>query len=200
MLLWHATAIALTAVFVLSGFDGWYFATTNSTLLFSIAIPSAIVGGLVPILTPLILWTVGWVWKKPRVVTTGWAVATSALLGLLLSFLYKTFTGRVPPVGAGAADMSQMFRFGFLRGGVFWGWPSSHTTVAFAVATTIFLLFPRSKFLRILSVVFALYVGLGVSVTIHWFSDFVAGAIFGTIVGLSVIQVYSTKSPTTKHH
>jgi hypothetical protein len=27
-----------------------------------------------------------------------------------------------------------MFRFGFWRGGVCWGWPSSHTTIAFAMA------------------------------------------------------------------
>jgi membrane-associated phospholipid phosphatase len=31
-----------------------------------------------------------------------------------------------------------------------------------------------------------LYVGLSVSVTIHWFSEFVAGAIFGSLIGVVV--------------
>ena len=31
-----------------------------------------------------------------------------------------------------------------------------------------------------------LYVGIGVSLTIHWFSDFVAGVIFGSVIGIVV--------------
>jgi hypothetical protein len=33
------------------------------------------------------------------------------------------------------------------------------------------------------ALLYACYVGLGVSMTIHWFSDFVAGAIIGSVVG-----------------
>ena len=35
------------------------------------------------------------------------------------------------------------------------------------------------------------YIGLGVSMTIHWFSDFAAGAILGTIIGLVVGRSFS---------
>ena len=33
---------------------------------------------------------------------------------------------------------------------------------------------------------YAFYVGIGVSATIHWFSEFAAGGIFGTLVGVVV--------------
>jgi membrane-associated phospholipid phosphatase len=89
------------------------------------------------------------------------------------------------------ADLSHVFRFGLLRGGVFWGWPSSHTTIAFAMAVTVFRLFPRQKWLGYLAITYAFYVGLGVSMTIHWFSDFVAGALVGTVIGVVVGTSFS---------
>jgi membrane-associated phospholipid phosphatase len=79
-------------------------------------------------------------------------------------------------------DTSHGFQLGWLKGGVFWGWPSSHTTVAFAMAACLITLHPRNK----------TFVGLGVSVTIHWFSESGAGGIFGglieTVVGKSFVN------------
>jgi membrane-associated phospholipid phosphatase len=92
--------------------------------------------------------------------------------------------GRVPvifPIG------SREFHFGFLKGGVFYGWPSSHTTVAFAMAAAIRTLYPSSKVVRCVALLFALYIGVGVSMTIHWFSDFVAGAIIGAAIGMMTV-------------
>jgi hypothetical protein len=60
---------------------------------------------------------------------------------------------------------THIFRFGFLRGGVFWGWPSSHTTIAFAMAVTILMLFPKQKWVGYMAITYALYIGLGVSMT-----------------------------------
>jgi hypothetical protein len=39
---------------------------------------------------------------------------------------------------------------------------------------------------------YALYIGVGVSMTIHWFSDFVAGAIIGTVIGFTVGNVFKS--------
>lgn len=38
---------------------------------------------------------------------------------------------------------------------------------------------------------YAFYVGIGVSATIHWFSEFVAGGIFGSLVGVVVAKKFS---------
>jgi len=84
-----------------------------------------------------------------------------------------------------------IFKFGLLRGGVFWGWPSSHTTIAFAMAVTVFRLFPKQRWLGYLAISYASYIGFGVSTTIHWFSDFIAGALIGTVVGMTVGDSFS---------
>lgn len=109
---------------------------------------------------------------------------------LFLFSFYKAFTGRIPPpyfLGHGAlADTSHGFRFGFLRGGMFWGWPSSHTTIAFAMAVVLWILYPQNKLVRYAGMFYAFYVGVGVSVRIHWFSEFVAGAVIGSLIGAVV--------------
>ena len=83
-------------------------------------------------------------------------------------------------------DSSHGFQFGFLRGGVFWGWPSSHTTIAFAMMLCLVALYPKNRWLMVGALLYAFYVGFAVSVTIHWLSEFVAGAIIGSVIGIVV--------------
>ncbi|MBI3634272.1 MAG: phosphatase PAP2 family protein, partial [Candidatus Yonathbacteria bacterium] len=105
----------------------------------------------------------------------------------VFSIFYKSITGRIPPLFIESAiDISRKFNFGFLKNGIFWGWPSSHTTVAFAMAVTLIILYPKNKILKYGALIYALYIGLGVSINIHWFSEFIAGIIFGSIVGVVV--------------
>lgn len=186
MILWHLLFIALTFILVQSGFDWFYFSSTRSPVLREWMFPSAPIGGLVPLVLPVTLILSGFILSHARMSLTGWAIGQAALIGSLLSSTYKAFTGRVHPPYDLAADISQDFRFGWLRGGVFWGWPSSHTTIAFAMAVTVFKLFPKQRWLGWLAIAYALYIGLGVSMTIHWFSDFVAGAILGAVIGTVV--------------
>jgi len=187
MMLRHLLLIVLTVILVQSGFDWFYFCSTRSPWLWDLMIPSAPIGGLVPFAVPLILILSGFISSHERLARSGWAIGQAALLGSLLSSTYKAFTGRVhPAMHETGADISHDFRFGWLRGGVFWGWPSSHTTIAFAMATTAIMLFPKQRWLGGLALAYALYIGLGISMTIHWFSDFVAGAILGAVIGMVV--------------
>ena len=183
MLLWHLTAILLTVVLVVSHFDWWYYTATRNPELRFWMMWSARIGFFVPILLPLYLLVAGYAFRSRSVIAAGWAVMQSELLGSLISSAYKAFTGRTHPPRASGADISQVFHFGFLRGGVFWGWPSSHTTIAFAAAVSIYALFPRQRWVGWTMIAYAFYIGVGVSMTIHWFSDFAAGAIVGTVIG-----------------
>ena len=90
-------------------------------------------------------------------------------------------------------ELSRNFNFGFLKHGMFWGWPSSHTTIAFAMAVTLMKLFPVNKIITILCLLYALYIGIGVSFSIHWLSEFIAGAIIGSLVGKVVAKSYEIK-------
>ncbi len=188
-LLWHLLAIILTYFIVTSGFDWLYFKSSRSVLLQSLLFPPVILGSLLPIIVPFALYAFGKARKNIITISTANALGQAAIIGLLISSFYKAFTGRVHPLRLltqDAIDISREFRFGFLRDGVFWGWPSSHTTIAFAMAVTLLMLYPKNKVIKYLAIFYALYIGFGVSISIHWFSDFVAGAILGTVIGVVV--------------
>lgn len=197
-LFWQGLAILLTYLFVVSGFDWSYYRFFRGSAISFFLFPAVFLGFFVPVLLPLLLLALGKLKKSWDILNAGYAVGQAAIAALALSWVYKAFTGRPgPPEGLAAAtfvDTSQIFRFGWLRGGVFWGWPSSHTMVAFAVGMALFTMFPRNKLIRVLAVLYALYVGIGVSLTIHWFSDFAAGAIFGSIIGATVGKSFGNRT------
>lgn len=177
-LIFHVSAIVSTYLIVLSGLDWAYYKFFSSPSMQVFLFPAVIIGGfafLVLILVPL---SIGLFKKDKRLVNISFAIMQAEGIGWILSSIYKTFTGRENPPNLD-------FHFGFMNGGIFWGWPSGHSTVAFAVGVTLFLIFQKTKF-RYLALVFAFYVAFGVSTNIHWLSDAVAGAFFGTAIGICV--------------
>ena len=203
-LCWHAAAIVLTLAIVMSGGDWAYYLSTRAEIFRRLARPAIVLGTTIPVIGTLMLLLAGAVVKNRLVVTTAWALGQAAMLGYLISCGYKAFTGRLPPPRAWRlgtlptdhaplVDSSHGFQFGFLRGGVFWGWPSSHTTVAFAMSICLVTLFPKNKPLVFGALFYACYVGLSVSVTIHWCSEFVAGAIVGSVIGMTVGRSFKIK-------
>jgi membrane-associated phospholipid phosphatase len=197
-LLWHFLAIALTCIIVTSDFDWYYFISSQRSILHTLFSPAIGLGMILPIVVPLILLATGVLRKDFKIKKTAFALGQAALLGLVISAFYKAFTGRIPPphfLGHGAlVDTSHGFRLGFLRGGMFWGWPSSHTTVAFAMAAVFWKLYPENRLLRYAALFYAFYVGIGVSIEIHWFSEFVAGAIIGSLIGAVVGKSFKEKA------
>ena len=202
-LFWHAMAIVLTVGIVTSGGDWAYFLATRGNAFLEFARPAILLGTFVPVLGILGLLMAGGLGQNRRIITTAWALGQAALLGYFISCGYKACTGRLPPPFRGfrmsaasegsLVDTSHGFQFGLLKGGVFWGWPSSHTTVAFAMAACLIALYPRNKMLVVFAALYALYIGLGVSMTIHWFSEFVAGAVFGCVIGMVVGSSFKVK-------
>jgi membrane-associated phospholipid phosphatase len=186
-IVWHVIAILLTFILVTSGFDWRWFLATRNPALRSWMWPAVGLGALLPLVLPLYLLTAGFIIENARIKLTGWAIGQAELIGAFVSAAYKAFTGRAHPARVVGDDLSHVFHFGFLRGGVFWGWPSSHTTIAFAMAVTVFTLCPKQRWLGLVA-------SLGVSMTIHWFSDFVAGAIIGSVIGAVVAKGFGETS------
>jgi membrane-associated phospholipid phosphatase len=210
-LLWHAAAIGLTIAIVTSGGDWAYYRWTRAETFFVLARPALGLGTLMPVLWPLALLVAGLASKNRRLITTAWALGQAALLAYLITSCYKAITGRRPPPFHGAfrapamnvsavIDSSHGFQFGFLKGGIFWGWPSGHTTVAFSMALCLTVLYPKNKIVVLCALLCAFYVGLAVSVTIHWFSEFAAGAIIGSVIGMTVGRSFRTESQETHLH
>lgn len=194
-LIFHGIAIGLTAISVLSGFDWWYFTAHQIPDLQMILFPALLIGGLFPIIFPIAMYLTGKITGQKRITLTAFAMTQAALLGSLISSLYKAFTGRIQPDFRNlTTDISHGFQFGFLRHGIFWGWPSSHTTIAFSMAFTLIFLHRGNKGVLFGALLYAFYVGIGVSLSIHWFSDFAAGALIGTAIGITVGKSYHDRS------
>jgi len=190
----HLLAWVLTAVLVISGFDWYYFSSTRAYSFNNLFFPAIIVGGILPIIGPLLILLIGRLRRDKKIEMLAWVLGQAALVGYLISSSYKALTGRIPPPHTIVVDISNQFNFGFFKEGIFWGWPSSHTTVAFAMAFALITLYPKNKIVRFLSFVYALYIGIGVSFDIHWFSEFIAGAIIGAVIGIVVGKSFSQKT------
>jgi membrane-associated phospholipid phosphatase len=52
------------------------------------------------------------------------------------------------------------------------------------------MLYPKRLAIRYIAILYALYIGFGVSINIHWFSDFIAGSIIGSVIGIVVGASY----------
>jgi len=96
-LLYHAVAIILTMIIVMSGFDWSYYVSTRGDAFIRFARPAIRLGTIMPLLSILILLIVGEASKNRRIITTAWALGQAALLGYCISCCYKAFTGRIPP-------------------------------------------------------------------------------------------------------
>ncbi len=191
---WHLLAIVLTFIIVTTGFDWIYLLSVQGPKIHTFLFPAVIIGAFIPILLPLGLLALGKTGKNKKIIVTAWTLGQSAIVGYLVSSLYKMFTGRVQPdLSNFVTDISHNFQLGFWEHGIFWGWPSSHTTIAFAMMISWMVLFPKNKIIRYLAPLYALYIGFGVSIGIHWFSEFIAGAVFGTLIGLVVGKCFKQK-------
>lgn len=185
---WQILAVALTYVSVMSGFDWYYYTLTRDATLQMWLFPAAMLGGFLPIFIPGVLFFLGRAERNVRATRTALAVSQAAATGLLISSFYKIFTGRIPPPfdSGSLVDISHQFNFGIYRYGMFWGWPSSHTTVAFAIAVTLFVLYRKNPLIKYSALLVAFYIGISVSTNIHWFSEFITGAILGSVIGVVI--------------
>jgi hypothetical protein len=51
---------------------------------------------------------------------TSWAISQAEAIGGMVAAGYKALTGRAHPAHEVATDLTRLFRFGLLRGRVFW--------------------------------------------------------------------------------
>ncbi len=187
--IFHLAAIPPTYALIKTGTDWkWYTYANNHGLLKNYT--AAVVGAFVPFVVPLTLYFYGRSAESRDLQITAVALAQAALLSAGIASTYKAFTGRRhpshPDVYPTEPDYSGDWHFGFLRRGAYSGWPSSHTLVAFAMATTMTELYPENTLLTVISYAYASFIGIGVSWNIHWLSDAVAGALMGYSVGKTV--------------
>lgn len=201
----HFLAIGITHALVVSEIDGKVERYTRQHKIIPYAgFPAVIAGGVVPVMLPLGLLYYGERQQNLDLQNTGLALGQAAILGVAISSAYKAVTGRVDPEilqnsTPSDIDRSDDFNFGFLRNGIFYGWPSGHATIAFAMGTTLAELYPENDWIWYGSYGYALYVAAGISTNIHWLSDGVAGSLIGYAIGKSVGRSFSKKRIDERH-
>ena len=197
--LFHLLAIAITYLLVTSGFDWWYYESTRNPALNGLALAAGGAGFVVPVVVPLGLYVIGRSRANLPLLFAGAAAAQAVIVASVVSAAYKAITGRSQPVvtyylaSPSDIDNSREFHFGFLRNGIFWGWPSSHTAVACAAAFALVLVI-RHKTVRIAALAFAGFIALGASIGFHWLSDVAAGSIMGTLIGAVIGKSFQSRA------
>jgi membrane-associated phospholipid phosphatase len=182
---------------VKSGIDWkWNRMAYNNEWLAWSGTPFGALGYIVPVVAPVGLYVYGRRHDDVKLQITGLALGQSVILALGISSTFKAFTGRREPCimehhiypdrPGDTNGYSSDWALGFMERGIFSGWPSSHTIVAFALATTLAELYPDNTWLKIGVFAYAGCTGLGMSLFGHWASESFAGALVGYAIGKSV--------------
>ena len=130
------------------------------------AMPIIRAGMFIPFVTGGSLYAYGKLGKDDRAVAASFAVLQSSLVAFLYNSLLKAVTGRPNPDWQHHTDMKELsktFRFGFMRGGIFWGWPSGHTSSAMAVVSALTTFYSEKTWLKVAGYSVVAYMMFGVS-------------------------------------
>ncbi len=159
--------------------------------------PILVTGQLLPFIVGGGLYAYGKLGNDNEFIGASFAVLQASLIEFLYNSTLKAITGRPGPDWRHNPDMeslSKTFRFGFLRGGIFWGWPSGHTSATMAVVSALTNYYPNSTWLKIVGYSWVAYTIFGVSSInrggMHWFSDAIAAALMAYAVGSTVGKYY----------
>ncbi len=128
-----------------------------------------------------------------EVLGASFAVIQASLIAVTYNSILKAVTGRPGPnwkQNSNMEDLSETFRFGFFRGGIYWGWPSGHTVASMAVVSALTNYYPDKTWLKIAGYSVVAYTMAAVTANnrggMHWFSDAVAGALMSYTIGSTV--------------
>jgi hypothetical protein len=191
----HIGALGATSVLVQTGVDAEvqsWAARQDETMSTVLGVPGLAGGALLPVLLPGGMYLFS---DDPDVIQGAAAASQSVILAFLANTLLKAVTGRTPPDRDHSGDVSveersRAFRPGFLRGGVFDGWPSGHSMVNMALAASLASYFNDSPWVQIVAYGWAAYVmasvTFGAQGNVHWLSDAVAGGAMGLCIGWTI--------------
>lgn len=189
----HLSAVAGTFLIIETGLDTRvhnFFA--RNTFFDEYSHPGVRWGAIFPVLLSGGLWGSGLIGGSSRLGSAGGAVLQASLLAVCYSSALKALTGRPGPDPEVYDNnrASETFRFGFLRGGVYHGWPSGHMLANTAALTSLVSFYKNSTWLKIAGGAYLSYLFLSVishgHSSMHWFSDAVAGTLMGYAVGSTV--------------
>jgi membrane-associated phospholipid phosphatase len=159
-----------------------------------------IAGAALPAAIPATLYFGGLLAGGDEVATAGAAAAQAVVMQLVVVHALKWLTDRAGPFpngdpneerwsGSVTRDSNSARDFDFNPFNLRWGirWPSGHTAASFALASSLVAFYPDELWLALVGYPLAAGIGIGmVEGDYHWFSDIVAGALIGHVIGWTV--------------
>lgn len=186
--LYHISALGLTYALVESGYDAKILEKSSqiNADFRDIYGHSGIYSGyLLPIVIPVSMFFGSE--KNSDTRTVSYALMQSVSVAFAAGTVLKAITGRKPPqLDHPDKDiLSRDFRFGFMEGGLHYGWPSGHLMVNTAFITTLSAFYPEKSWIQYLSYGYITFLTTSVLLNgeAHWFSDIVAGGLMGYSIG-----------------
>jgi len=191
--------VVVTAILVFSEVDWQYFLFTQDIPVRPVLFLTNSLGFIIPAVVVLTFILLRLITHSRNYSLYAQLSFYAVLLGLTVSSFIKVFTGRTsPPHLPGSGDIlditntSTHFNFGFMQESILGGWPSSHATVMFALATALYITLPKNWYVTLLLFGTALFVSIGVTFGWHWLSEFVAGACLGITIGIVVGRYFKS--------
>jgi len=204
----HLGAIGSTAFFINSGADAkvkHYFQKENP-LGQGIADSAFIVGNFWHLVPAAIFYWRGRAVNDKRLAGAGAAGLQAVFSTFLANMLEKFMSGRQGPNrGSGQSGLfsedvfdrtedPNNFSFGFWNNSLSEGrffWPSGHTSTAFSFAAAMTAYYPEKTWVPFVLYPLAAFMGVAmIEGDFHWFSDIVAGALMGHIIGWTIGKRY----------
>jgi membrane-associated phospholipid phosphatase len=147
-------------------------------------------GFAMPAITPVAFYLFGRHFKNVKLQITAMALTQTLMLTLGIQSVFKMATGREKPgivntIGHTRNDGKEDYsgQFNWFNMNFMDGWPSGHTANAFSAAATIATIYDDNIWVQLGAYTYATFIGLGVSVNVHWASEVWAGALIGYAIG-----------------
>lgn len=202
--LFQISALGLSPLLVQSGADREthnYFVNHQAFEPYTIpavwgtyALPIALTGGL---------YTYGRTQNTQREVAAACAVSQATLIAFLYQSILKSVTGRPGPEDrAMSQDEVEQFRFGFMEGGIHYGWPSGHMITTTSILVSLQTIYPENKTLLWSGYAYIGYVFGSVlmheKAHMHFLSEAVAGTLMGYAIGRGVGGGFANRTGATE--
>jgi hypothetical protein len=152
---------ALTVVFSSFGVDRRIHETfSGNDEHESFVAPVPWIGYGLPVILGIGFLVTGFSTDEDRPYAAGCSILQAGLLAVVSTSALKAVTGRPNP--SSGENNSRDFRFGFLRGGVHWGWPSGHMAANTAAVVSFLRVYDDSPGLKALGGLYLGYLFFGV--------------------------------------
>jgi membrane-associated phospholipid phosphatase len=191
--LYHISAVGITYISVTSGLDAEILKITSGidpAISSTIGHTGLFLGYIAPIAVPATLYFMSE--KNSDLRTASYAVMQSVAIAFAVGSFLKAITGRPgpDPHSLNKDSLSKEFQFGFMQGGLHYGWPSGHLLTNTAMATSLVAFYPEKSWVKNIALGYLAFLTFSMLIhdggSAHWFSDIVAGGLMGIAFGSTI--------------